>query len=63
VAETLDTKYHLEPATCYNLDIDSDRTKDSGARLTYELRNYVTTLQKSPSVRAAGQRMLSTLSV
>jgi hypothetical protein len=43
-AESLDTKYHLETATCHKLDIDSGRTKDSGARLTYELRNYVTTL-------------------
>jgi hypothetical protein len=44
VAEYLDAKYHLEPATCHKLDIDSGRTKDSGARLTYEIRNYVTTL-------------------
>jgi hypothetical protein len=44
VAESLDTKYHLEPATCHKLDIDSGRTKDLGARLTYELCNYVTTL-------------------
>jgi hypothetical protein len=36
--------YHLETATCHKLDTDSGRTKDSGARLTYELRNYVTTL-------------------
>jgi hypothetical protein len=45
VAESLDTKYDLEPATCHKLDIDSGRTEDSGARLTYELRNYVTTLK------------------
>jgi hypothetical protein len=44
-AESLETKYHLEPATCHKLDIDSGRTKYSGARLTYELRNYVTTLR------------------
>jgi hypothetical protein len=43
-AESLDTKYDLEPATCHKLDIDSGRTKGSIARLTYELRNYVTTL-------------------
>jgi hypothetical protein len=43
-AESLGTKYHLEPATCHKLDIDSGRIKDSGARLTYELGNYVTTL-------------------
>jgi hypothetical protein len=43
-AESLDIKYDFEPATCHMLDIDSGRTKDSGARLTYELRNYVTTL-------------------
>jgi hypothetical protein len=43
-AESSDTKYHLETATCHKLDIDSGRTKDSGARLTYEFRNYVTTL-------------------
>jgi hypothetical protein len=46
-AESLDTKYHLEPATCHKLDIDSGRTKDSGGRLTYKLRNYVTTLDFS----------------
>jgi hypothetical protein len=45
VAESLDPKYHIEPATSLKLDIDSGRTKDSGARLTYELRNYVTTLR------------------
>jgi hypothetical protein len=44
VAKSLDTKYHLEPATYHKLDIDSGRTKDSGATLTYEPRNYVTTL-------------------
>jgi hypothetical protein len=43
-AESLNTKYHLEPATCHKLDIDSGRTRDSGARLTYEPRHYVTTL-------------------
>jgi hypothetical protein len=43
-AESLDRKYHLETATFHKLDIDSGRNKDSGARLTYELRNYVTTL-------------------
>jgi hypothetical protein len=43
-AESSDTKYHLETATFHKLDIDSGRTKDSGARLTYELRNYVTSL-------------------
>jgi hypothetical protein len=43
-AESLDTKYHIETATCHKLDIDSGRTKDSGARLTYDVRNYVTTL-------------------
>jgi hypothetical protein len=47
VAESLGTKYHLEPATCHKVDIDSGRNKDSGARLTYELRNYVTTLPVS----------------
>jgi hypothetical protein len=41
-AESSDTKYHLETATCHK--IDSGRTKDLGARLTYEFRNYVTTL-------------------
>jgi hypothetical protein len=44
VAESLGPKYHLEHATSHKLDIDSGRTKDSGARLAYELRNYVTTL-------------------
>jgi hypothetical protein len=44
VAESLDTKYHLEPATCHKVDIDSGRNKDSGARLTDKFRNYVTTL-------------------
>jgi hypothetical protein len=43
-AESLDTKYDLKPATCHKLDIDSGRTKDSGARLTYEPSNYVTTI-------------------
>jgi hypothetical protein len=43
-AESLETKYHLETATLHKLDNDSGRIKDSGARLTYELRNYVTTL-------------------
>jgi hypothetical protein len=47
-AESLDTKYHLETATCHKLDIDSGRTKDSGARLTYKLRNYVATLAEPP---------------
>jgi hypothetical protein len=42
--ESSDTKYDLEPATCHKLDIDSGKTKDSGARLTYKLCNYVTTL-------------------
>jgi hypothetical protein len=54
VAESLDPKYHLEPATSHKLDIDSGRTKDSGARLTYELRNYVTTLFVMP-ISIAGQ--------
>jgi hypothetical protein len=49
-AESLDTKYHLETATSHKLDIDSGRTKDSSARLTYELRNYVTTLIGSKSL-------------
>jgi hypothetical protein len=43
-AESLDRKYHLETASFHKLDIDSGWNKDSGARLTYELRNYVTTL-------------------
>jgi hypothetical protein len=43
-AESLDTKYDLETATCHKIDNDSGRTKDSGARLTYKLHNYVTTL-------------------
>jgi hypothetical protein len=50
-AESLDTKYHLEPATCHKLDIDSGRTKDSGARLTYELRNNVTTLSNTHELK------------
>jgi hypothetical protein len=48
--ESLDTKYDLEPRTCHKLDIDSGRTKDLGDRLTYELRNYVTTLPSSTSL-------------
>jgi hypothetical protein len=50
-AESLDTKYDLEPATCHKLEIDSGRTKDLGARLTYELHNYVTTLFNTGSIQ------------
>jgi hypothetical protein len=62
-AKSLDTKYHLEPANYHKLDIDSGRTKDSGARLTYEPRNYVTTLSTNESAPGMARKCASVSTV